>query len=141
MIRDLCQNLSDIEISNIATRFQNEDGKLVIDIYFGILWILYSVNYEACMQPLACNRPVYRDGNNLTEILSHRNVDVIEQTKVCMSVCLWHVYGTSASVQIIYCAYIFVIAISALYHGTYWRNTRIYSRIKSSGEVFYFTVT
>ena len=35
------------------------------------------------MGPLACNRPVYRDGNNLTEILAHRDVDVIEQTKVC----------------------------------------------------------
>ena len=33
VIRDLCQNLSDTEINNIATRFQNEDGKLVMQIY------------------------------------------------------------------------------------------------------------
>ena len=36
------------------------------------------------MTPLAANKPVYRDGNNLNEILSHKNVDVIEETKVCI---------------------------------------------------------
>ena len=36
VIRDLCQNLSDVEINNITTRFQNEDGKLVTQIYSSI---------------------------------------------------------------------------------------------------------
>ena len=34
------------------------------------------------MAPITANRPVYRDGNHLNEILTHKNVDVIEETKV-----------------------------------------------------------
>lgn len=49
---------------------------------------LCSINYETFMGPLAAHRPVYRDGNNLNEILAHKNVDVIEETKV-------HYYHTS----------------------------------------------
>ena len=35
------------------------------------------------MMPIAANKPVYRDGNHLNEILAHKNIDVIEETKVC----------------------------------------------------------
>ena len=34
------------------------------------------------MAPITANRPVYRDGNHLNEILTHKNIDVIEETKV-----------------------------------------------------------
>lgn len=34
------------------------------------------------MAPLAAHKPVYKDGNHLNEILTHKNIDVIEETKV-----------------------------------------------------------
>jgi len=34
-----------------------------------------------------------------------------------------------------FCVDIFVVAFSALYNGSHWRNTRIYSRIKSTGII------
>ena len=40
------------------------------------------MNYESFMVPLAAHKPVYRDGNHLNEILTHKNIDVIEETKV-----------------------------------------------------------
>lgn len=67
IIKDLCQDLSEAEINNLCSRFQDEDG---------------NINYESFMMPIAANKPVYRDGNHLNEILAHKNIDVIEETKL-----------------------------------------------------------